>query len=231
MSDGPAASIRIVIIDDQRLFASGMAMLVEAQPDLEVVGTAVDGRDAIELVGRVRPDVVLMDIRMPVVNGLEATRLLLDGASPDEAPRVVVLTTIRRDEAVYAALRAGASAFLTKDAAPEIVLGTIRAVHAGAPVPTEGDALALAREFAAPVEAGASARPDPLADLTTREREIYALVARGLSNQEIAQSQFVSEATVKTQVRSVLQKIGLRSRIQIVIHAYENRLVPGGIPS
>lgn len=214
--------IRVAVVDDQRLFSSGMAMLIEAQPDLLSVGTALNGQQAIALVEQESPDVILMDLRMPVINGLEATRLILDQAPPEGPPRIIALTTIRRDEAVYSALAAGACAFLTKDAEPEIVLATIRAAHAGTPFPTEGSAVDLVREFAAP--AADPAPDDPLAELTGREREIFGLVARGLSNAEIARGQFVTEATVKSHVRALLQKLGLRSRIQVVIYAYENAL-------
>lgn len=217
------APIRVAVVDDQRLFSSGMAMLIEAQPDLVCVGTALNGQQAIALVEQEHPDVILMDLRMPVINGLEATRLILAQSAPDGPPRIIALTTIRKDEAVYSALAAGASAFLTKDADPEIVLATIRAAHAGTPFPTEGSAVELVREFAAP-----DTRPAPagvLDELTGREREIFQLVAQGLSNAEIADGEFVSEATVKSHVRSVLAKLGLRSRIQVVIFAYEHALV------
>jgi DNA-binding NarL/FixJ family response regulator len=197
--------IRVAVVDDQPLFASGLEMLIEAQPDMGCVGTAVDGREALELAARTSPDVVLMDLRMPVMNGLEATTRLLEGVSPDELPRVVALTTIQRDEAVYGALKAGAYAFLTKDATPDEVLGTIRAAYAGEPVSSA----------------------DAAAPLSPREREMALLVARGLSNTEIAAEAFLSEATVKSHVRAVLQKLGLRSRVQIVVFAYENGLVSG----
>jgi len=215
--------IRVAVVDDQRLFSSGMAMLIEAQPDLVCVGTALNGQQAVALVEQEKPDVILMDLRMPVINGLEATRLILEQSPPDGPPRIIALTTIRKDEAVYSALAAGASAFLTKDAEPEIVLATIRAAHAGAAFPTEASAVDLVREFAGPAADPAPA--DLLDDLTGREREIFGLVARGLSNAEIADSEFVTEATVKSHVRSVLSKLGLRSRIQVVIFAYENALV------
>lgn len=229
MSDGmaaaadPAARIRVAVVDDQLLFASGMAMLLEANADLECVGTALDGEAGVALVERERPDVVLMDLRMPVLSGIEATRRILRSAPLDGGPRVIALTTIRRDEAVYAALAAGAYAFLTKDAEPDVVLGTIRAAAAGSPAPTDEEAIRLVRELAAagsvPDRGG-----DPLAGLSPRERETFVLVARGLSNGDIAREQFVTEATVKSHVRAVLAKLGLRSRIQVVVFAFEHGL-------
>ncbi|WP_235476518.1 response regulator [Frigoribacterium sp. Leaf263] len=221
----PARVIRVAVVDDQPLFASGLRMLIEAQPDLACVGTAVDGREALELVARESPDVVLMDLRMPVMNGLEATARILDGVSPDDLPRVVALTTIQRDEAVFGALKAGAYAFLTKDATPDDVITTIRAAYAGDPVPTAGAALDVVHEFAVPPTA--PPRVDPLAPLSPREREMFTLVARGLSNTEIATEAYLSEATVKSHVRSVLQKLGMRNRVQIVVFAYENGVVSG----
>lgn len=221
------APTRVLVVDDQRLFSSGMAMLLEAQPDLVCVGTAADGREAIEAVRRERPDVVLMDLRMPVLGGLDATRRILLDAPVDGAPRVIALTTIRRDEAVFAALAAGAYAFLTKDAAPEVVLGTIRAAAAGAPAPTDEEAIEIVRHFAEARTVDESS--DPLRELTARETEIFHLVARGLSNLEIAAHQVVSEATVKSHVRSVLAKLGLRGRIQVVVFAYEHALVQNGM--
>jgi DNA-binding NarL/FixJ family response regulator len=225
-ASAPAGStvITVAVVDDQPLFASGLRMLIESQPDLRCVGTAVDGREALALVERERPDVVLMDLRMPVMNGLEATARILEGVSPDDLPRVVALTTIQRDEAVFGALKAGAYAFLTKDATPDEVLTTIRAAWAGDPVPTAAAALDVVHEFAVP--ATPAPRVDPLAPLSPREREMFTLVARGLSNIEIAGEAYLSEATVKSHVRAVLQKLGMRNRVQIVVFAYENGLVP-----
>ncbi|MCM3520942.1 MULTISPECIES: response regulator transcription factor [unclassified Curtobacterium] len=215
------SAIRVAVVDDQHLFASGMRMLVEAQDDMVCVGTAADGAAALELCADEDPDVLLLDLRMPVLNGIETTARL--AAQGGDRPRVVVLTTIRRDEAVLAALRAGAAAFLTKDALPEVVLGTIRDVHEGRPAPTEAEALDLLRADGTLVE---TPRPDEVLDvLTAREREVFLLVAKGLSNQEIAATVFLSEATVKTHVRAVLTKLGLRNRIQVVITAHERGLV------
>lgn len=214
-------AIRVAVVDDQHLFASGMRMLVEAQDDMTCVGTAADGAAALELCADEEPDVLLLDLRMPVLNGIETTARL--AARGGDLPRVVVLTTIRRDQAVLAALRAGAAAFLTKDALPEVVLATIRDVHEGRPAPTETEALDLLRADGTLVE---TPRPAEVLDvLTAREREVFLLVAKGLSNQEIAATVFLSEATVKTHVRAVLTKLGLRNRIQVVITAHERGLV------
>lgn len=215
------SAVRVAVVDDQRLFATGMQMLVDAQDDMTCVGTAGDGAAALELCAAEHPDVLLLDLRMPVMNGIETlTRL---AASTQDRPRVVALTTIRRDEAVLAALRAGAAAFLTKDALPDVVTATIRDVHAGRPAPTEAEALDLLRAQGTP--AVTDRRDEVLDALTAREREVFLLVAKGLSNAEIAESVFLSDATVKTHVRAVLTKLGLRNRIQVVITAHERGLV------
>ncbi|WP_260855916.1 response regulator transcription factor [Curtobacterium sp. 9128] len=225
------SAIRVAVVDDQRLFASGMQMLVDAQPDMTCVGTAGNGAEALDLCAAERPDVLLLDLRMPVMNGIE-TLARLSAAGPartgdeppaDDRPRVVALTTIRHDDAVLAALRAGAAAFLTKDALPDVVTGTIRDVHEGRPAPTEAEALDLLRAQGIRVE---STRRDEVLDaLTAREREVFLLAAKGLSNAEIAEGIHLSEATVKTHVRAVLMKLGLRNRIQVVITAHERGLV------
>ncbi|MFF1876598.1 response regulator [Leifsonia sp. NPDC058230] len=218
-----ADHIRVAIVDDQPLFASGMQMLIEAQTDLDCVGTATNGEESLALVDRVRPDIVMMDLRMPVLNGIEATRLLLAGRGPAETPRVIVLTTIQRDEAVYTALRAGASAFLTKDATPADVLATIRATHSGQPTVTDSAAAGLVREFGS-ADVGRS--HDALHDrLSPREHEVMLAVADGQTNSQIAAGAHLSEATVKSHVRSVLNKLNLRSRVHIVIYVYENGLI------
>lgn len=214
--------IRVAIVDDQPLFSAGLEMLIEAQSDMVCVGTAIDGNEAVALNARERPDVVLMDLRMPGMNGLDATRTLLRDADDESAPHVIVLTTIRRDEVVYRALQAGASAFLTKDATPDKVLTTIREAHAGQLVPDASTTLDLIHEFTG------SAQADPeelLRRLTPREREVCLLIASGLSNAEIADATYLSEATVKTHVRAILNKLDLRSRVQVVVFAYENNLV------
>ncbi|SDQ33266.1 DNA-binding response regulator, NarL/FixJ family, contains REC and HTH domains [Curtobacterium sp. UNCCL20] len=213
--------IRVAVVDDQRLFASGMQMLVDAQDDMTCVGTAADGAEALLLCDAEQPDVLLLDLRMPVLNGIETLGRLAEQG--DDRPRVIALTTIRRDDAVLAALRAGAAAFLTKDALPDVVTATIRDVHEGRPAPTEAEALDLLRAQGTPVET--NRRDEVLDALSGREREVFLLVAKGLSNAEIATSVFLSEATVKTHVRSVLQKLGLRNRIQVVLTAHERGLV------
>ncbi len=296
--------IRVAVVDDQELFVYGLRMLIESQPDLELVGTGGDGEAAVEIARRERPDVLLMDIRMPGMNGIEATHRIVSarrfaGAAEDSgtdssclpgvasvgsdgagaaahaetgssglagekvggddgagACRVVVLTTFQQEEAVFQAMKHGASAFVTKDVAPEVLLETIRSVHAGDAPPTPIGAvvrgqLGKARPAGAPVDrAGSgssaaeraargtgtgtgtgSARADPdapdspIAELSPREREIYLLTARGLRNADIAKAAFVTESTVKSHVRSILAKLSLTSRAQIVVHAYENRLL------
>ena len=214
-------AIRVAVVDDQALFVSGMQMLIESQPDLEFVGSAADGQAAIELVARVEPHVVLMDVRMPVLDGIEATRRIIESGSP---ARVVILTTFQRDEAVFRAIRLGASGFITKDATPEFVLAAIRNVHAGQSVLAPSATFDLVRQFAASVEHGPLGEL-ALSSLTPREQEIFLLVARGLSNTEVAAAAFVSEATAKTHLRSILSKLGLPGRVQVVIFAYENGLL------
>lgn len=214
-------AIRVALVDDQALFRTGLRMLIESQEDLSVVGEAGDGAEAIGLVGAEKPDVVLMDIRMPVLDGIEATRSILAG--PDPRPRVIVLTTFDLDEAAARALRAGASGFLLKDAAPEFLLAAIRTVHAGSAVIAPAATRQLFEQFG--TGRSSSAPPAEFERLTERERGIFLLAARGLSNAEIAAGEYVSEATVKTHVSRVLSKLGLRDRVQLVIYAYENGLL------
>ncbi len=210
--------IRVVLVDDQALFRAGIRMLVDSQPDLEVVGEASDGGEGIAIVRATRPDVVLMDIRMPVLDGLAATAELLRDADP---PRIVMLTTFDLDEAAARAIRQGASGFLLKDADPEFLLAAIRTVHAGSAV----IAASATRElFAQLGTAAAAAVPDAYRDLTDREREIFALAARGLSNAEIAAREFLSEATVKTHISRILAKLDLRDRVQLVVFAFDHGL-------
>ncbi|MFE1666134.1 response regulator [Microbacterium sp. P02] len=210
--------IRVVLVDDQALFRAGIRMMVESQSDLVVVGEAADGAQAIEVVRRTAPDVVLMDIRMPVLDGLSATAELL---KDDHPPRVVMLTTFDLDEAAARAIRQGASGFLLKDADPEFLLAAIRTVHAGSAVIAASATRDLFAHFS-----DAAPRPVPpaFATLTEREREIFALAARGLSNAEIAGREFLSEATVKTHISRILGKLALRDRVQLVVFAFEHGL-------
>ncbi|MFB8388225.1 response regulator [Microbacterium sp. NPDC055910] len=210
--------IRVVLVDDQALFRAGIRMLVASQADLEVVGEASDGREAIDVVRATRPDVVLMDIRMPVMDGLTATAELL--ADPDP-PRIVMLTTFDLDEAAARAIRQGASGFLLKDAEPEFLLAAIRTVHAGSAVIAASATRDLFAHFSQPK---AVSVPAEFETLTEREREIFALAARGLSNAEIAGREYLSEATVKTHISRILTKLGLRDRVQLVVFAFEHGL-------
>ncbi|MGF6824031.1 DNA-binding NarL/FixJ family response regulator [Microbacterium sp. ZKA21] len=209
--------IRVVLVDDQGLFRAGIRMLVDSQPDLEVAGEAGDGREALAVIAATRPDVVLMDIRMPVMDGLTATGELL--AQPDP-PKVVMLTTFDLDEAAAKAIRQGASGFLLKDADPEFLLAAIRTVHAGSSV----IAASATRDLFAHFAEETKPVPASYGELTDREREIFALAARGLSNAEIATREFLSEATVKTHISRILTKLGLRDRVQLVVFAFEHGL-------
>lgn len=215
--------IRVALVDDQALFRAGIRMLVSSQPDLEFVGEGANGVDGIALAASARPDVILMDIRMPVMDGIESTRLLLEAATArgGKQPRVIVLTTFDLDEAAARAIRGGASGFVLKDADPEFLLAAIRTVHSGTAV----IAAAQTRELFEHFGVAATAAPPEFAALTAREREIFGLAARGLSNAEIAASEFLSEATVKTHISRVLSKLGLRDRVQLVVYAYENGLI------
>lgn len=210
--------IRVALVDDQALFRAGVRMLVDSQPDLEVVAEASDGREAIDVVRATRPDVVLMDIRMPVMDGLAATAELL--ADP-EPPRIVMLTTFDLDEAAARAIRQGASGFLLKDADPEFLLAAIRTVHAGSAVIAASATRDLFAQF---TDASPRPVPESFRGLTDREREIFALAARGLSNAEIAAREFLSEATVKTHISRILTKLALRDRVQLVVFAFEHGL-------
>ncbi|MGI5456537.1 response regulator [Streptomyces sp. CA-249302] len=222
-------AIRVLVVDDQFLVRSGLVALLRAAPGMEVVGEAADGEEAVGLAAKTRPDVILMDIRMPGATGIEATERIL-AAATDPPPRILVLTTFDLDEYVYGALRAGASGFLLKDAGPERLLAAVTAVHGGdalfAPVVTRRLVEAFTR-----VTDGAStgAEPPPgLAALTTREVEVLKLVARGLTNSEAADRLFISEATVKTHLNRTMTKLGLASRAQVVVVAYETGLVTPG---
>lgn len=215
---------RVLIVDDQAMVRAGFAALLGAQPDLEVVGQAEDGAEGVRLAGELDPDVVLMDVRMPVLDGIEATRRLL---SADPLARVIMLTTFDIDEYVFDAIRAGASGFLLKDAPPADLIAAVRVVAAG-------DALlapSVTRRFIEHFAGGRSPQADPAAlpTLTDREREVLVLVAQGRSNGEIAAELVIAEQTVKSHVSRVLSKLGARDRAQLVIAAYESGLVvPGG---
>lgn len=221
------SAIRVALVDDQALFRAGVRMLVESQPDLVFAGDAADGRAAIALAERSRPDVILMDVRMPQLDGIAATERILADAGRDgrEPPRIIVLTTFDLDENAARAIRAGASGFVLKDADPEFLLAAIRTVHRGNAVIAANATLGLI----ANASRGSGRRPAPAAwgDLTAREREIFALAAKGLSNAEIAASEYLGEATVKTHVSRVLAKLGLRDRVQLVVFAYEHDLTTG----
>jgi len=219
--------IRVLLADDQALVRSGFQMILSAQPKIEVVGEAESGRQAIDLANRLAPDVILMDVRMPNIDGLEATRRLVELGT---TARIVILTTFDLDEYVYAAIRAGASGFLLKDVRPRQLVEAIEVVAAGdallAPSVTQRLLVRFAETLARPEE-----RASELSLLTERELEVLTLVAAGLSNAELAERLFLSETTVKTHVSSVLRKLSLRDRVQAVVLAYEAGLVrPGTTP-
>lgn len=216
-------TIRVLIVDDQALMRGGFRMILDAQDDIEVIGEAVDGRDAIEQSHQLHPDVVVMDVRMPAMDGIEATRQLTESDSP---ARVLILTTFDLDEYVYGALKAGASGFLLKDRPPEELVAAVRVVASGEALLAPSVTRRLIEEFAKrPKE---PTPPEVLDDLTHREREVMALMAQGLSNTEIAARLFVAETTVKTHVGRILQKLQLRDRAQAVVLAYESGLVQRG---
>jgi DNA-binding NarL/FixJ family response regulator len=220
------STVRVLIADDQALVRAGFRMILDAEDDIDVVGEASDGLEAVEAARKLEPDVVLMDIRMPELDGIEATRRVL-AANGDSPTRVLMLTTFDLNEYVYDALRAGASGFLLKDVPPEQLADGIRVVAGGDALLAPSITRRLIHEFA---QAGPPAGPPPpgLDELTTRELEVFKLVARGLSNAEIAAELIVSETTVKTHVARVLMKLGLRDRVQAVVLAYEAGIaVPG----
>ena len=222
-------TITVLIVDDQAMVRAGFAAVLDAQPGIQVLGQASNGKEAVELAHELRPDVVVMDIRMPVMNGLEATLALqTPPRSSDYVPRVLVLTTFDIDDYVYQALRAGASGFLLKDALPEELVSAVRVIAGG-------DALLAPSVTRRLIEDFARATPPrqvdkaPLSGLTEREVEVLTLVGRGLSNSEIASDLFIAEQTVKTHVSKVFSKLGLRDRVQAVVFAYDVALVqPGG---
>ena len=222
-------SVRVLVVDDQALVRAGLGVILGAQPDIEVVGEAADGLEAVDAVGRLRPDVVLMDIRMPRLDGLEATRRILE-AGAEAGPRVMILTTFDTDEHVFEALRAGASGFLLKDAPREQLVQAVRTVAAGEALLAPSVTRRLIEQFSRrPVRNERStAAAGALSSLTAREREVLDAMARGLSNAEMAAALFVGEATVKSHVAHVLMKLGLRDRVQAVIFAYESGVVTPG---
>ncbi|MFJ5878634.1 MULTISPECIES: response regulator [unclassified Streptomyces] len=223
--------IRVLVVDDQFLIRAGLVGLLKAAPGTEVVGEAVDGEEAVALAASLRPDVVLMDIRMPGGNGIDATARILAEAS-DPAPRVLILTTFDLDEYVYGALRVGASGFLLKDSGPERLLAAVAAVAGGdhlfAPSVTRRLVEAFAHR-AAPAEEAVRAGATALDALTGREREVLRLTGKGLSNRQIAGDLHISEATVKTHLNRAMGKLGLASRAQAVVVAYESGLVVPGL--
>ena len=217
--------INIMLVDDQELVRTGFRMVLDAQDDMTVVGEAGDGLTATRLLQSRPTDVVVMDVRMPRLDGIEATRQI---CAAGDRPRVLMLTTFDLDEYAYAALKAGASGFLLKDVPPEELLFAIRAVHSGDAVVAPSTTRRLIDRFAPLFPAAGSPAPPGLDTLTSREREVLAHVAQGLSNAEIAQRLVISEHTTKTHVASLLQKLGLRSRVQAVVLAYESGLVRPG---
>jgi len=217
--------IRVFIADDQALVRGGFRMILDAQPDMEVVGEAEDGREALRSVAELKPDVVLMDIRMPEMDGLETTRRIV---VDEDAPRVLMLTTFDMNEYVYEAMKSGASGFLLKDVKPEQLADAVRTVAAGDSLLAPAITRRLIEEFVRRPPPGSTAPPE-LETLTDRELEVLKLIAKGYSNEEIAKELFVSMATVKTHITHILMKLDLRDRVQAVVLAYESGLVqPGG---
>jgi DNA-binding NarL/FixJ family response regulator len=215
----------VLVADDQALVRVGLRKILESEPDMGVVGEAGDGEEAVASARRLAPDIVLMDIRMPVLDGIEATRRIVRARA---ATRVLMLTTFGLDSYVYDALRAGASGFMLKDAPPEEIAAAVRIVASGDALLAPAVTRAVIAEFARQGPASAPTPPPTLAELTPREQEVLDLLARGLSNSEICKRLVISEATAKTHVAHILQKLGLRDRVQAVIYAYETGLVAPG---
>jgi DNA-binding NarL/FixJ family response regulator len=221
-------SLGVLIVDDQSLVRTGFRMILEAEEDIDVLGEAADGREAVAEARRLKPDVVLMDVRMPEMDGIEATRRLLEGE--DAKTKVVMLTTFDMDEYVYDALRAGASGFLLKDVPPEQLVNGIRAIGSGDALLAPSVTRRVIEEFVRRPPDSVRTPPPELEELTPREVEVLKLIARGLSNAEIAGELVVSETTVKTHVAHVLMKLDLRDRVQAVVLAYESGVVQPGEP-
>jgi len=219
-------SIGVLIVDDQALVRTGFRMILEIEPDLHVVGEAANGEEAVAMAVALRPDVVLMDVRMPGVDGITATRRLI--AYPSCTARVVMLTTFDMDEYVYGALQAGASGFLLKDVQPELLVAGIRSVHAGESLLAPSVIRRMIAAFLERPRVVDTERQRRLGSLTAREAEVLRLIGRGLANAEIATELYVSETTVKTHVSRILMKLDLRDRVQAVIFAYETGFVSGG---
>lgn len=220
-------TIRVLVVDDQALVRAGFRMILDSEPDMAVVGEAADGLEALDAAVATRPDVVLMDVRMPRLDGVEATARL-HALGLDPAPRVVILTTFDLDEYVFAALRNGASGFLLKDAPTETLLDAIRCAARGDALLAPSITRRLIEDYVGRPAAATPTVPPGLADLTERELEVLRLVARGLSNAEIASALYLGETTVKTHVGRVLSKLALRDRVQAVVLAYEAGLVVPG---
>ncbi|WP_427015750.1 response regulator [Pseudarthrobacter sp. P1] len=218
--------IAVALVDDQPLFRSGIQMLIESQPDMRFCGGAANGQEAVELAAAQNPDVMLMDLRMPVLDGVAATRRIVEAAhhAGTDKPKIIALTTFNRDEAVVGAIRAGASGYLLKSAEPEFLLSAIRTVYSGYSVIAPGSVHDLFAHLARNPE---PRQPDlqAIEVLSPRERDVFLLVAKGLANADIAEGMFLSEATVKSHVRTILAKLGVRTRIQLVAFAYEHRLL------
>jgi DNA-binding NarL/FixJ family response regulator len=215
----------VLIVDDQALVRVGLRKILESEPETSVVGEAADGEEAVAQAHRLRPDVVLMDIRMPVLDGIEATRRIV---LMQPATRVLILTTFGLDGYVYDALRAGASGFMLKDAPPEEIAAAVRIVASGEALLAPAVTRAVVEEFARQRPAAPPPPPRAVEELTPREREVLDLVVRGLSNPEICERLVITEATAKTHVARILQKLGLRDRVQVVIYAYESGLLSPG---
>lgn len=218
-SVGGDSLITIALVDDDALIREGLRMILEQADGLEVVASAENGQEAIRIATAYRPDVMLMDVRMPVVDGIEATRRI---TSVDDAPRVIILTTFEQDEYVFEALRAGASGFLLKRTEPEQLISAIRVVSGGEALLSPSVTRRLIEEFTRNRPVG---KADLLADLTDREREVLELIGRGLSNQELAEQLFIADNTVKTHIKRILAKLGARDRAQAIVIAYESGLI------